>query len=104
MTAPAGHVGNQLEHLGGSDAIELGAKLKRAQRIEIGVALNLSLRDGKERVKESIGNAWRAQKAVRDLERLGKGVAQREEALLRRILRHPFARQLGASCVLGESR
>ena len=98
----ARHVADELEHLGRRDAIELGAKLERRERVEERVLRDLALRDGEERVEEAVRDARQAQHAVGHLERLRERVAQDEQALLGRLLRHRLADELGARGVLGE--
>ena len=104
MGAVSGHVGDELEHLGRSDAIELGAKLERAQRIEIRVLLDLALCNRQERIEKAIGDARCAQEPVGNLERLRERVSQSEKAFLGGLLGHAFAGELGAGRVFGENR
>ena len=60
----ARHVADELEHLGRRDAIELGAELERAERVEERALRDLALRGGEERVEEAVGHARQAEHAV----------------------------------------
>ena len=81
MSVGTRYIADEVEDLGRSDAIELGAKLERAERIEERVVGDLALRRGDERIKETIGDAGEAQHAIGHLERLRESMAQDEKAL-----------------------
>src|SRR4051812_16444494 len=89
------YIVDEVEDLGRSDAIELGTKLERAQRIEERVVGNLALRRGDQRIKETIGDAGEPQNAIGHLERLRESMAQNEQALFGPLLGHPVADELG---------
>ena len=87
----ARHLPHQLEDAEVRDPVELGAELERRERIEERGLRHLAVRDGERRVEEPERHAREPRHAAGHLEEVRERVAQEEQRLLGRVLRHRSA-------------
>ena len=98
----AGDALDQLEDLRRADAVELGAKLQRQERVEERALRDLAHARGEVRVEEAEVEPREAEQAGGDLDQVGEAVAEDDQAGLGRVLVHRGVQELGARGVLGE--